>query len=202
MFPVTITKIEKKISPLNKASIYMYTTLPKDFDVSDMQLILGEAVNENHFVETGEPTAYVNPVSFQLPVEDTTPKKDFKDLVLFPYTISFENFRATFKTADSVNLSFRYSMSKNNLVETSDLEHQLVLEFRDVLGDIHYTTTFTLDKGQGDSNLSLGEHTMNIEIDDPFVILKMRSLKTFKIKLYDQLMGQKKLLAENEYEWF
>jgi hypothetical protein len=202
MFPVTITKIEKKVSPLSKASIYMYTTLPKDFDVSDMQLILGEAVNENQFIETGEPTAYVNPVSFHLPVEDKTPKQDFTDLVLFPYTITFENFRATFKTADSVNLSFRYSMSKNKLVETSDLEHQLVLEFRDVLGDIHYSTTFTLDKGQGDSNLSLGEHTMNIEIEDPFVILKMRSLKTFKIKLYDQLMGQKKLLAENEYEWF
>ena len=201
MLPATVTEISKKISPNGRAALYFWTILPGNINPDGIELILGEAVDSNGLLTGGEPIGYINPVSFSLPAEPSEPAQEFVDLTLFPYTITMKNFNASLVNTKSVSFAFDYALTKNLFVETAEEEHQLVLEFTDNANSVAFTRTFTLNKS-GEDNLKLGDNKATIVIDDEYILQKLQVLSKYKVKVYDQFMGQKKLLAEKEFAWF
>jgi hypothetical protein len=202
MYPAQVTEVTSKVSPMGKATLLLQTTIPKHLDPVEFQLILGEGVQNSQFITSGTPDAYVNPVVFKLPSENKDPQKDFKDLVLFPYTVSLSKLYATYIGQQSFAFRFDYELSKNIFVATAQQEHQLLLEFSDPNGNIKFEKYFSLDKPAGDGNLELGSHSVTITIDDELAAYKFQMLQNYNVKVYDVFMGQKKLLAENTFTWY
>lgn len=199
MFPANISVVKKKISPQGKATLYVSTPLGREIDRSGMQLIVGEGVKDNKLAEAETPDAYVNAVAFQLPSEPKEPKTDFNNLDLFPYTISLSNFSASIPSKNQALFSFKYKLMKNMLVESNMDDHQIILEFTDTSGSISFSKTYSFDKEGG---FKQGEDTINIIENDPAIMLKIQYINDYKVNVYDQYLGQKKLLASQTFGWF
>ncbi|WP_127579675.1 hypothetical protein [Paenibacillus koleovorans] len=206
MFPATISEVKKKIGPMGKAIMQVSANLPSGFDTSGMQLILGEGVKDAKLAEGADvPNAYVNAVTFDIPLESSTVQEGFNKLDLFPYTLSIGKLSATAVTTSQFSLSFEYSLSKNTFVESSGEEHQVIVEFSDPAGGLSLTQTLTLDKStdpEAAGNLAVGQYTKTILKTDPALLARLPYLSNYKINVYDQFLGQKKLIASQTFNWF
>lgn len=203
MYPVTFTELEDKIAPQGIVTLMLWTRLPSSVDTDEMELILGEAVSNNELISGGEPDAYINATSFKLPEDDSTPSSSFDNLVFYPYTLQIQNIKAEPVTTEKVNFRFDYTLSKSPYVTGKMENHQVYLEFRDQNTNFSFSKTFTLNQAEGDSNLKLGSNQqINFTIDDPLLIHRLPYMKDFTLKVYDEFMGHRKLIAENKLSWF
>src|SRR5690606_31105384 len=114
----------------------------------------------------------------------------------------FNNIVATVSSVEQIQFSFNYQLSKNSFVEAPDNEHSITLEFIDNSSDLKFSKSFSLETSAGDLNLELGNHTARFTIDDPFIIHRIHAMNNYTLKVYDEFMGQKKLLAEKKMDWF
>jgi|HigsolmetaAR203D_1030402.scaffolds.fasta_scaffold07414_2 hypothetical protein len=203
MYPVTFTKLEDKIAPQGIVTLMLWSRLPATVDTEGMELILGEAVSNNELISDGTPDAYINATSFKLPEDDATPSSSFDNLVFYPYTLQIQNIKAEPVTTERVNFRFDYSLSKSPYVTGNMENHQVYLEFRDTSTNFAFSKTLTLNQGEGDSNLKLGSNLqINFSIDDSLLVHRLPYMKDFTLKVYDEFMGHRKLIAENKLSWF
>lgn len=203
MFPIEISQINEKIAPLSRATLYAWTKLPSNYGTDNLKLILGEGISNNSIVDgAATPNAYINVVSFSLPAEKTAHSSSLNDLALFPYTVSLSRLRTEVNTTESAIFSFNYELTKNQFVTVGQEQHQLVIEFSDPASGLSFSKEFTLDQAEGDSNLELGKDSAYVIIDDPVIMHKLQVLDRYTVKVYDQFLNQKKLLAEQELRWF
>lgn len=205
MYPAAITEIKKKVGPGGKATLYLTSPMPGSVNTDSLKLLVGFGVKDDKLAEGVEPDAYIDAVSFALPKENKEPKKDFKGLDLFPYTLSLSRFQAQVATATenggTVTLGFDYQLSKNLLVESNVADHKLLLEFKDQAGNVTVSKSFELDKAEADGTLTLGDHRKTIVIEDKAIFYKLAYLDKYKVDVYDEWSGQKKLLASQTYSW-
>ncbi|WP_127580039.1 hypothetical protein [Paenibacillus koleovorans] len=206
MFPATISEVKKKISPMGKAVLQVSANLPAGFDTASMQLILGEGVKDARLAEGADaPNAYVNAVTFNIPGESSKVQEGFNRLDLFPYTLSIGKLSSTAVTTSQFALSFEYTLSKNMFAESSGEEHQVIVEFSDPAGGLSFSQTLTLDKStdpEAVGNLAVGQYTKTILKNDPALLARLPYLSSYKINVYDQFLGQKKLIASQTINWF
>ncbi|PYI51164.1 hypothetical protein DLM86_26100 [Paenibacillus flagellatus] len=181
------------------------------------QLIVGEGVTEGKFTQgEAKPDAYVNAVSFFLPSEKTSVSNSIKNIDMFPYTLSLSKVGTSAligQTTSNVKISFDYELEKDSRYEVNPDEYKMVIEMEDLQGLAKLTKTLDFEKqnqGQnGNTNnnesetiLKVGKNKMEFTVTDTDFIYKAQSLKKYKLNIYHQFQGEKKLIASKELDWF
>lgn len=198
VFPANISEIKSKIGPKSKAVLTAWSVIPKDYDIGQLQLLLGEAV-------LGVTTeGYVNAVRYELPTERNEVQDDLTQVKMLPYTVTIRKIN-TWLDRNELRLTFNYEISKDLSVVTSVEGRKLVLDFEDEKGNLSFSREFDFKDFEtgGEDKLKLGkEEGFRITVKDPDLIFKLQTLKTYKLNLYEQFQGQNKLLAETKVDWF
>ncbi|GAB2693947.1 hypothetical protein ACFQWB_02785 [Paenibacillus thermoaerophilus] len=205
LYPAEISKVTKKIGPGSIATLLVSAYLPSGIDRDQLKLIVGTGVKDGQPV-TGDaaPDAYIDAVSFALPKENKEPKKDFANLDFYPYTVSLSRFHAqpvsiTVGGGGIVSFGFDYELSKNPLVEASD--RKLVLEFKDLAGSFVISRTFELGKSGAEGALPVGKNRKVITFNDDILFHKLPYLNQYKVEIYEEFNGEKRLLASKQFDW-
>ncbi|NQX65512.1 hypothetical protein HQN90_05150 [Paenibacillus alba] len=213
IFPASVAEVKNKISPTGKALLNVWATVPKGFSTANMNLLLGEAVTEGKLSEGEKAVAdsYVNPVSYWLPDEKKEVAKTLKNVDLFPYTISIDKI-STAVEDNLFKLKFNYELTKEKLTEINTEGHNLLLVFEDGGGIKRFEKKFDFkdfDVYNGDSTadedtkIRLGKREkFLISISDPGLIFNTKYLEKYKLSVYDEFQGQRKLLATQTADWF
>ncbi|UJF35175.1 hypothetical protein [Paenibacillus hexagrammi] len=212
IFPADVAEITNKVSPSGKALINVSAKIPKGFSTENMNLMIGDAITEGELtVGDKKPDSYVNPVSFWLPDELKDAKSTLKGLTLYPYTITLDHISTQIDNS-TFTLGFNYEIQKDLLIETNMEGHKLVLVFEDGKGRKGFEKSFEakeIDPVDGDTpdtagtKLKLGKHeNFEISMTDEDLIYKSTFLKKYKLSLYDELDGQRRLLGSQDIDWF
>jgi hypothetical protein len=215
VYPATISEIKSKISPSGKALLYVWANVAKDQAPNITQLIVGEGITEGKYTQgDAQPDSYVNAVSFFLPKEQTNVPNSIKDIEIFPYTLSLSRVGTSVEigqTTSNVKVSFDYNLEKNSQYVVNPEDYKIVVEMADLDGLATLSKTLDIEKsaqGQNDNNtdnqsvLKIGENKMEYYLTDSDFIYKTRSLKKYKLNIYQLFQGEKKLIASKELDWF
>ncbi|WP_281887497.1 hypothetical protein [Paenibacillus sp. YYML68] len=212
VLPASVMEVANKISPSNTALLHVWAHVPQGISTDNLQLIVGEAVSSGQLSEgTAIPDSYVNPVAFSLPAEKQDVKSGLKNVQAYPYTVSFSRISTTVENS-TLTLKFDYDITRTPFVTTNMDGHKLVLVFKDSSGEQSFEKSFDMkdiDPAAGDtadaplSKLKLGKHShFKIQVTDPDLIYKSSYLNKFKLSLYEEFQGGRKLLAEQDVSWF
>lgn len=216
VFPATAVQTDSMIAPNGKLLILFQANLPQNVDTKSLKLLLGEAVETTKSGTNGTSetsiTAYVNPVVFELPAENTTPKTETKQLDIYPYTVSFERFGTQVDfSRDSIDLEFNYTLERDSMVEADTKDRRIIIEIEDPNTGYSITHELKLDDGNVElqnaefpnDTLRLGTHSKKLSKIDSDFKYKTQSLQTYNLNVYDQIKpGYKKLIATREIRWF
>ncbi|MFC3772855.1 hypothetical protein [Paenibacillus sp. GCM10012303] len=212
IYPATITDIKSKISPSGKALLFVWANIANNKADEITQLIIGEGITEGKFTQgDSKPDSYVNAVSFFLPDEKKAASNSIKDIDLFPYKLSMSRVGASAeigKTTSNVKISFDYDLEKDARFEVLPEDYKLVLEMEDLDGMAKLSQVLDIEKSTSTSSsntetlLKIGKNQIEFWVTDSDFIYKARSIKKYKLNIYHQFQGQKKLIASKELDWF
>ncbi len=180
-YPMEVSEVTQKINPGRSAVLAYSAQLPSYVDTAQLMMVLGESVNED--------TAYINGVTFELPGDEKDSiQTGFQPISIEPYTFAFNKIDA--KLSNVLTVNFEYTVTKENRFEVYPEGHSLVMEIVD--GDVQYSQVFEFEK-----DLLVGTYknsmTANMNIDN--IEEAYREFDGYKINLYDQYKGHKKLLG-------
>ncbi|MDF2927363.1 MAG: hypothetical protein K0R57_6277 [Paenibacillaceae bacterium] len=199
MYPATIREVKSKISPDGMAVLNITSYLPKTANTPDLQLILGAGVKEGKLSSSAESDAYIDAVSFKLPIDSQATKGRPLDLDLYPYLFTITNV-ATKNESDHFNLNVKYKFTKNQLAVANTDGHRVIVEMEDKQHNIKLSKTFTVNKEGSGDNLVLGEN--NFVLEGPSLADWQVKVEKYTLRVYDEFEGNKKLLSETEVDYF
>lgn len=197
-----------KVPPGGKAYLYFYTVVPESYELDGSSLIMGRAVAEGKLVE-GETKAdaYVNAVTFGLPIENKEVEKDLKEIKLSNYSLTLNKLKTTIDYDQKrINLNFKYQLNKNLLQATDPATHKVEIELVDPTGGVKMSQIYDLEKGG--TPLLLGSQTTKISYVQDNLLSDIYKLKKYTINVYDVMQVEggennfKRLLASHEYDWY
>ncbi|SEN63766.1 hypothetical protein [Paenibacillus sp. OV219] len=183
--------VKDKVTP-NKASLVMaYASFPEDYDLTDVQLVVGQGITQNQFTPTGGTAdGMVNAVQYEMPKEQVTAKTDFENLAINPYKISIRKLVSYLADNHQINFDFEYDLSRLVEYEKVAGTHKLVIELVDK--DNKFEQTFSLE--EGDNALKLGTTLRgSVSFDDEKLIGAM--FRNTTLNIYDEFQGHKRLIA-------
>lgn len=206
VYPADFQSIDEKIFPNGKALIYAYSTVPKNFDTTDMKLVLGKAV-EQIAVDKVQLVGYVNPNQFVLPAERKA-QTGLQNIDIAPYTLSIKQVgtQARFDI-DQVSLEFDYELERDVMTKSGLKEQAIIVELVDGADRATFTRRLTIvdDEEKADSTtLAVGNHTIKLDpwTDEAFV-LHVSVVRDFKLNFYIEFeSGYKSLIASEQIPWF
>ncbi|SFL83019.1 hypothetical protein SAMN03159341_110139 [Paenibacillus sp. 1_12] len=204
LYPTKIREVKQKLNPQGKALLSFSTKLPKDLDVQSLRLVIGESITEQRLSGTDDKAeAYINAVQMELPLENTTVSPILKELVFYPYTISLSNIN-TWLDRNTLRINFKYKLTKDSFYETSTEGSKLIIQFVDSNGKVNIDEVFYLETApeEEDKRLKLGEFDYRITKQDDSLIFKIESLKKYKMNIYHEFQGKRKLLGSQTMDWF
>ncbi|WP_159884970.1 hypothetical protein [Paenibacillus puerhi] len=212
LLPASVADVAQRISPEGTALLQVAALVPKGFSTENMQLILGQSVTEGKLsAAEDKPDAYVNPVAFRLPEAKSSVQDSLKKVSLYPYEITLNHF-STSINLDTFTFKFDYEITREKHQPVNMDGHKLVLVFEDGGGEKSFERSFELkdvDPVDGETpetigtKLKMGKHeNFTIQITDPDFIYKSSYLKKYKLSLYEEVQGQRKLLATQYADWF
>ena len=212
VLPASVAEVKNKVSPNGTALLNVSASLPKGFSTENMHLIIGESVSEGKLTESGgKPDSYVKPVAFMLPEVKVDVKDSLKNVIVYPYQISLYQI-GTMVENSTFTLKFNYEISREGYLETNVDGHKLVLVFEDGGGQKSFEKSFEMkdfDPVEGETpetvgtKLKIGKHeNFKIQVTDADLIFKSSFLKQYKLSLYEEFQGQRKLLATQKADWF
>ncbi|MFK7694770.1 hypothetical protein [Paenibacillus sp. HJGM_3] len=209
MIPAELSQIKNKIAPSNKALLNVSASFMKDGSNQVNQLIIGEALTDGKFTTgDGKPDSYVNAVSFAMPVENTTPINEIKNIEMFPYQLSLSKVGTSIKigqASNNVKVSFNYDLQKQAGIEVNAQDYKIVFEMEDVKGLAKLSQVLDVETAaQAGSTtvLQLGTNSMEFNLTDTELIYKTQNLQKYKLNIYQQFKDHKKLIASKELDWF
>ncbi|WP_256759160.1 hypothetical protein [Cohnella sp. WQ 127256] len=215
VFPATFENVTEKLSPGGAGIVYVSATIPKDTDVSGMNLVVGKAVTEttSNPSEAGATTenliGYTDPYSFLLPAIKQ-PQVGLQKIDLKPFELSIKRVGTQIRFDKSeITLEFDYSLSQDLLNKASMKDHKIVIEIKDENRKVAFSrelslpTTSTPTAGSENTNLLIGDHTLTLSPwnDDQLVFL-IDMLRDFDLNIYHQIQpGYKTLIASEKISW-
>lgn len=209
IYPMEQTEIKSQIRPNGHALVHMWTYLPKDTDVNNAQLLLGEAV-----VSAGESgttlDAYINPVSYVLPKEETKLTDSLVGLDFYPFTLSLSKISSQIIYGeDKLEIKFDYNLEKDSLVESNLANQKVIIEIEDPGANVSFTKTYSFEGNSSEENsgsdymFELGSHDGKFEVQDRELVFKLETLQHFNFRVfYEFEPGHKKLIADKRIRWF
>ncbi len=189
LYPATITEVKNKINPSARVLLSVSAKIPTNANTNDLRLVLGELDSANQ--------VYYSAAEFRLPLASVVSDLGvLKDKEIYPYNFSINSISVNL-TSDA-ELRFQYTLNKSNDYEFTPDGHTIVVELID--GDVSYTQEYSFEQ-----DLKLGTNwgtlIAQMSIENPN--LKLQNIDGFKINVYDQFQGHKKLIASrNIYSIF
>ncbi|WP_028548252.1 hypothetical protein [Paenibacillus sp. UNC451MF] len=204
LYPTKIREVKQKLNPQGKALVSFAAKLPKGFDTKGLRLVVGESVTEQRLSLTEDKAdAYINAVEMELPVEKPVVSTGLKDVAFDQYSISLSKM-STWLDSTQLRVNFIYDLKKDSFFETNNDGSKLIIQFADMNGNMTYEQKYYLESApdKDDVRLELGEHNYKMTIKDSDLLGKIQSLKQYKLSIYHEFQGMRKLLASQTMDWF
>ena len=198
-FPASVSKITGKVAPSGHVLMSVWSEVPKNFTIDDMNLILGQGIAEGK-LSTGdkEATAYANAVLMKIADESKELDTDLQDLTIYPYTFSLRKIKLLAVDQTKFKMEFAYDVSKSSFYESIPEKHSLVVEI--INGFNKYSKEIAFEEGT--EFLEIGQGLRKtIFFEDP-ELFNNNKFQDYTINLYDQFQGHKKLLATKDLKWY
>ncbi|TDF99622.1 hypothetical protein [Paenibacillus piri] len=204
LYPTKIREVKQKLNPQGKALLSFSGKLPKELDTKGLRLVIGESVTDQKLSGTDDKAdSYINAVEMELASLNDAVSPTLKDVSFYPYSISLSNIN-TWLDSKQLKINFTYKLTKDSYYETSNEGSKLVIQFADGQGKVNIDETFFLETApeDDDKKVTLGEHDYRITRQDDSLVFKIESLKQYKINIYHEFQGKRKLLASQLLDWF
>lgn len=204
VYPVTIPEIKNKVVPNGLALLNATANVPRMTPTSKLKLILGTGVKEGKLTQESKPDAYVSGVLFDLPSENMVVQKDMKFIDLYPYVFSINKLSKSIEE-NFFKFDLKYKLVKNRLVESNQDGHLMVMEVEDRDKKVVASTSYALDSSSSDqkNNIKLGEGELVFKSPTyENINTVVNYFGGYKLKIYHEYNGQRKLLAEQEVNSF
>jgi hypothetical protein len=204
LFPTKVKEVKQKLNPSGHALVGFTAVVPRDMDTTNLSLLIGESVTDQHWSGTEEkPELYLNAVEMALPQEPDGPKDSLKAIQFYPYTLTLSNL-TTWLDSKELKVQFRYLLERDYYFEKNTDGSKLIIEFEDNKGQVSISESFYLETAPEDKDrkMTVGEYEYKMVKQDNNLIYRVSQLKQYKINVYHELDGKKKLLASKAIDWF
>jgi len=184
-FPAEIPDNKVLTMPSGKALIPITAEIPKGFEITSIELVLGTALKDTGLYKQ----AYI----MGLPEADDTVIEDFQNIRISNYTISMEEVKL-YISGGSASIRFEYDLSKD-IYQHELTEHKL--RFVIASDDRRYYSDVDLGK-----DLKVGKGTFEVPISGSDLITTIG--KGYHIEIMDVYGVGEKLKAKSDkrYSWF
>ncbi|WP_440113521.1 DUF4352 domain-containing protein [Paenibacillus sp. QZ-Y1] len=188
-YKTTVKQIDYPAGPGDSALVTMWSKIPRQTVVSDMSLLVGQTVGgESNGKESTAGKGYVDAVSFELKPDQSSAQNTIKNFNIYPYTLETHDFKASLSGGSSVNVTWKYDVSRNNDLNLPENEHKLIMQIIEPTGKVFHKE-IVLDKDLKEGN----NQTMSWTIED--AVFNERRSGAYTIAIYDEFQGQRIKLA-------
>lgn len=205
IFPAITLAGTGKVNPQNKSLIAFTASVPKDYNTSNLRLIVGEAVTDTAYtVGSSTADAYVNAVTYNLPMEQRL-LSNYKEVPLLPYKLTINTFTPTL-LGDNVKVTIDYNLIKDTSYNVFPTNGKLILTVDGVDSNngteyTYFSQELALEGDTATNALQAGtENEISFEKANPYNGVD-GSLK-FKVRLYEVVDGAKKLIVERPLDFW
>ncbi|WP_150273785.1 hypothetical protein [Paenibacillus tepidiphilus] len=193
-YEATVSQPETPALPGGKQLVSFWAKVPKTVRSGELSLVLGTGLNGSKVSEIGEtPTAFFNVASLGLVPKIPTPAANLQTVQFYPYTLSVLAADARLlEGSDTINISFSYTLQRNEAYEAKASEHKLVLRMTDPYGQSQERTlTPGTDLNEGANNSLTLSFTKSL--------YKILYGGTYRITLLDEFQGLRQELGSQTY---
>ncbi|WP_138753713.1 hypothetical protein [Paenibacillus sinopodophylli] len=196
-YDAKIVKSSNAISPANKDQYIVYTELPANVSSEGLQLLLGEAFDENGLIKVsnGTPKGYIRAVLFGLP-EEKLDTNSYVDLQVGPYQLDLNYFNV-FAYEDLLALNVGGVVTRDysyNGFSQSKLLFELEYE---PTNDVIWSQVLDMEgKSEGSIQWKVGENYN--AINKPMTTNRYWS--SYSLNVYETFNGSKKKLFTKQVQ--
>ncbi|MBB6670614.1 hypothetical protein [Cohnella nanjingensis] len=194
--PAKLLKGKGNVTPGHKEQIVLYADLPKNTNTKDMQLIIGEGVNEKGYATTEEGLlGYVNAVAFQVPGE-VSASNQFQNLKVGPYTLNFSSL-VTHLDVNEVKFGINVDIARDNTVDVFS-PRKITMKIEDIgTGKAIISEDVEIENPQATRSWKQGFNTDLITKDLGSTMVGTN----YMLSIYETIDGKTKLLASKSITW-
>jgi len=210
MSTLKVAEIKQRVSANGKILLTAWGKVGRTFDMTNYQLVFGQALGQPAQEGAEKESILINPVSYKI-VKDQPVVADLKEDIKFSiYTLSLHNIQSILNvtglySVEGVKVSFDYDLKVDKSYDFVTDEHKLVFEFVDQeAAKTTYTKEVSLFSS-AENQLSMKEGTgvpMEILFSDSSIQSKVRDYDKYVLNIYDVIDGAKVLIASKEIKWF
>ena len=193
-FEAEVSQSSDKTSPNGKNLVTIWSKLPQNVNISQLELYVGEGVANGKMADVGkESTGSINTVGLALSPRVDQPATNLQHVELFPYQLTITRGEGTLSAGkDTLNTVIYYNLARNGDYETGSNGHKLIMELIDPTGQ---STEKILTLG---TDLIIGNNkSYSISLNSNFS--KIVSGGSVRINLYDEFQGRRMLLGSQSY---
>lgn len=198
-YPATISTVDSRVSPNGKVLLTVTSQLPKGYDLSELELIIGEGLNGGQLATGADPVdAYMKAVVIDLKDEDITPADRFVNLDFVPYDLSIKNVRSSLVVVNDImnaKVQFNYELDKQHEFEVAPENYNMVMEF--VFHGVDYSEVFEIG-----TDLRVGKHAAEMITNVTNLPFSLGYNDGFDLNIYAEYNGHRKLIATRNLNWF
>ncbi|MBD8498237.1 hypothetical protein [Paenibacillus arenosi] len=196
--PAKLTLSDKEVTPDGVNLISITADIPKKYKASDLKLLVGQGISEGKYITgTTKADSYVNGAFLSLTDDKRESKLLFEVLDLRPFEFKFNKIFARSSNGDQVDFNFEYTLKQNNPFEEMLVDRNLVIEIE--YNGNKFSQSYKL--GEGNGSLAVGDKiSKSFAVDD--YAMKGVGSSGFKLNVYDELNGAKKLLMSHRVNNF
>lgn len=190
-YKANITQVQGPTNPQGQNILTAWAKIPSSIDPKKVQFVVGEGITENKLTQPkGESDGYVNAVAMDLDIVQPTFKKDFKDIDLFPYKLTINNFYASANKSSNLAIEFTYDLTRQQEYNFGEYKHKLILEITDTSGRKFERA---LEIGPDKDLKEVKGKTLSTSITDAF--FEQVENGAYQVSLYDSFDEQRIKLA-------
>lgn len=191
LYEAKVVKSTSSIKSASKDQLIVWTELPANVDRTGIQLLLGEAFDDNGLIQgTGTAKGYLRAAQFELPQEKMS-STSFKQLKIGPYTVDMTYFnvwmngtRMDIDVGADVSKDYGYdgySQSQFTFeIEHEDSKQILISQLIDLEGKAENSLIWEIGTNYDEINKELGDTLLWTE---------------YNLNVYETLNGNRKKLA-------
>ncbi|HZG75785.1 MAG TPA: hypothetical protein VEZ72_07990 [Paenibacillus sp.] len=204
-FPAVLSEVKTKLQPQAKVLLGVWAEIPEGYDVTDMELLLGQAVTDTGLAAPGqEATAYIRSAALKIPKELQPTENNLSKLSVYPFELSLSKVKTFVVNDTSFKMEFTYDLNQLNKVNQIVEKHQIVIEIDDGITKVEkkYNIGKQPTDTSGDTYLNFGNGEKKaIVFTDPNFFY-MRQFADYTLNIYDEFKGHKKLIGSKKLKWF
>lgn len=179
-YPLEISEVKDKVNPDGKILMSLVATIPYSANTNGFKLVLGELIDEN---------TYLSAIQFDLNTDDNVSQDNqLNGMTIYPYSLDINTINIGIDR--NANVTLYYELEKLSEFDSVPEGHSIIVELVDGKQTYFKELKFETELLLGINHLTV-EMPLNIENPN----LKIQEVDGFKVNIYDQFKGKKKLLG-------